>query len=76
MELFVTIVSDSQPLTIITKCSIFDVAAVLDASLIALVLFLTKSLSSLAKINQISLCEKKTDKKKPVVEYFHSKITV
>ena len=75
MELFVTIVSDFQPLTIITKCPIFDVAAVLDASLIALVLFLTKSLSSLAKINQISLYEKKTDKKKPVVEYFHSKIT-
>ena len=75
MELFVTIVSDFQPLTIIKKCSIFDVAAVLDASLIALVLFLTKSLSSLAKINQISLYEKKTDKKKPVVEYFHSKIT-
>ena len=30
MELFVIIVKDFQPLTIITKCSILDVAAVLD----------------------------------------------
>ena len=33
MQLFVTIVSSYQPLTIITKCSILDVAAVLDPSL-------------------------------------------
>ena len=30
MELFVIIVNGFQPLTIITKCSILDVAAVLD----------------------------------------------
>ena len=30
MELFVLIVNGFQPLTIITKCSILDVAAVLD----------------------------------------------
>ena len=30
MELFVIIVNRFQPLTIITKCSILDVAAVLD----------------------------------------------
>ena len=34
MELFVIIVNGFQPLTIITKCFIFDVAAVLDPSLI------------------------------------------
>ena len=33
MELFVIIVKGFQPLTIITKCSILDVAAVLDATL-------------------------------------------
>ena len=33
MELFVIIVNGFQPLTIITKCSILDVAAVLDPSL-------------------------------------------
>ena len=33
MQLFVTIVSSYQPLTVITKCSILDVAAVLDPSL-------------------------------------------
>ena len=33
MQLFVTIVSSYQPLTIITKCSILYVAAVLDPSL-------------------------------------------
>ena len=33
MQLFVTIFSSYQPLTIITKCSILDVAAVLDPSL-------------------------------------------
>ena len=36
MQLFVTIVSSYQPLTIITKCSILDVAAVLDLPLITL----------------------------------------
>ena len=34
MELFVIIVNGFQPLTIITRCSIFDVAAVLDPPLI------------------------------------------
>ena len=33
MELFVIIVNGFQPLTIITKCSILDVAAVLDPPL-------------------------------------------
>ena len=33
MELFVIIVNGSKPLTIITKCSILDVAAVLDPPL-------------------------------------------
>ena len=33
MELFVIIVNGCQPLTIITKCSILDVAAVLDPPL-------------------------------------------
>ena len=33
MQLFVIIVNGYQPLTIITKCSILDVAAVLDPSL-------------------------------------------
>ena len=33
MELFVIIVNDWKPLTIITKCSILDVAAVLDPPL-------------------------------------------
>ena len=33
MELFVIIVNGFQPLTIITKCSILDVAAVLDLPL-------------------------------------------
>ena len=33
MQLFVVIVNGLQPLTIITKCSIFDVAAVLDPPL-------------------------------------------
>ena len=33
MELFVIIVNGVQPLTIITKCSILDVAAVLDPPL-------------------------------------------
>ena len=35
MELFVIIVNGFQPLTIITKCSILDVAALLDPSLIS-----------------------------------------
>ena len=34
MELFVIIVNGFQPLTIITKCSILDVAAVLDPPLV------------------------------------------
>ena len=33
MELFVIIVNDFQPLSIITKCSMLDVAAVLDPPL-------------------------------------------
>ena len=33
MDLFVIIVNSFQPLTIITKCSIFDIAAVLDPPL-------------------------------------------
>ena len=33
MQLFVIIVNGYQPLTIITKCSILDVASVLDPSL-------------------------------------------
>ena len=33
IELFVIIVNDFQPLTIITKCSILDVEAVLDSPL-------------------------------------------
>ena len=36
MELFVIIINGYQPLTIITKCSILDVAAVLDLPLITL----------------------------------------
>ena len=35
MELFVIIVNGFQPLTIITKCSMLDVAAVLDPPLIS-----------------------------------------
>ena len=38
MELFVIIVNGFQPLTIITKCSIVDVAAVLDPLLLLLAL--------------------------------------
>ena len=34
MEHFVIIVNGFQPLTIITKCSILDIAAVLDSPLI------------------------------------------
>ena len=34
MELFVIIVNGFQPLTIITKCSILDLAAVLDPPLV------------------------------------------
>ena len=34
MELFVIILNGFQPLTIITKCSILDVAAVLDPRLL------------------------------------------
>ena len=37
MELFVIIVNGFQPLTIITKCSILDIEAVLDPPLVPLV---------------------------------------
>ena len=37
MELFVIIVNGFQPLTIISKCSILDVAAVLDSPLTRLI---------------------------------------
>ena len=37
MELFVIIVNGFQPLTIITKCSILDVAAVLDPPLVMVI---------------------------------------
>ena len=36
IERFVIIVNDCKPLTIITKCSILDVAAVLDSPLMTL----------------------------------------
>ena len=38
MELFVIIVNGFQPLTIITKCSILDVAAVLDPRLMMMMM--------------------------------------
>ena len=38
MELFVIIVNGFHPLTIITKCSILDVAAVLDPPLVSVML--------------------------------------
>ena len=38
MELFVLMVNGFQPLTIITKCSILDVAAVLDPPLVVMCL--------------------------------------
>ena len=38
MELFVIIVNGFQPLTIITKCSILDIAAVLDPPLLGRIL--------------------------------------
>ena len=43
MELFVIIVNGLQPLTIITKCSILNVAAVLDPSLVIMMKFLNGS---------------------------------
>ena len=41
MECFVIIVNGFQPLTIITKCSILDVAAVLDLPLILILIFIS-----------------------------------
>ena len=47
MERFVIIVNGFQPLTIITKCSILDVAAALDPPLSKLTQFFEKSRSIL-----------------------------
>ena len=54
MEYFVIIVNDFQPLTIITKCSILDVAVILDPPLHVRIIFqlkgLTKSIRLLKRV--------------------------
>ena len=54
MEHFVIIVNDFQPLTIITKCSILDVAVILDPPLHVRIIFqlkgLTKSIRLLKRV--------------------------
>ena len=63
IEIFVIIVNDFQPLTIITKCSILDVAAVLDPPLIHAFfisnIFMSNVRLKLAK-NQAKLSNPKT----------------
>ena len=49
MELFVIIANGFQPLTIITKCSILDVAAVLDPSLVVITTALRRHIISSVK---------------------------
>ena len=56
MELFVIIVNGFQPLTIITKCTILDVAAVLDPSLILLIHACNDYQNAVMKIIATRLC--------------------
>ena len=50
MEYFVIIVNDFQPLTIITKCSILDVAVILDPPLHVRIIFQLKGLTKSIRI--------------------------